>query len=409
MINEELTKNYSLKVLFGPMYGCELHLPENNYFLIVNPASGLQNTASESVTDNEHAVHYAENTLFIPCDLNSPNISLYLSDCYQDDIGDYFYIEIHDENGQSHKSSFRKNEVFIYGHIKLAIKNSDDEWADNINNHQSLPLIIDKEFDYVSMITKRKKFATVIAGILICTIFLLSGIFLFYKISENQQIITLSEALSGSPAPLEVVKDRDNKKIYILAHKSLEMAWAKEAIHKMNNKDNFPIILLSKSKIEIISELAKLGYPILQFDFSSPLDPVLAIHRALTPKEELDLRSIILKKIPYALNLEFIIKTKEQLLDDARQGLDRLNIHYRLINTSAGYSLVIRDNLSDNVLNSLYQFINNFTDQWGNTVITFPINLDENWLQNKSYVDSTKGYLFLNPRHWYFSLNNKDF
>lgn len=409
MINEELTKNHSLKILFGPMFGCELHLPANNYFLIVNPASRLQDKASELVTDSEHAVHYAENTLFIPCDLISPNISLYLSDCYQDDESFYFHIEIHDENGQNYKSTFRKNEVFIHEHIKLAIKDSDEEWSDDIKNYQSLPLITAIKTDNINTITSKKKLVTVLTALLISAILLFLGIFLFYKISADQQVISLSEALSGAPAPLEIVKGRENNKIYILAQKSLEMTWAKEAIHKMNNKDNFLIVLLSKNKIDLIDDLSKMGYPILQFDFSSAQYPVLAIHHALTPKEELDLRKVIFQKIPYALSLEFIVKTKEQLLSDARQGLDRLNISYRLIKTATGYSLVIRDNLSDNALNSLYQFISNFTQQWGNAVITFPINLDENWLQNKSYVDSSKGYLFLNPRHWYFPLNNKEF
>lgn len=409
MINEESTKNHSLKILFGPMFGCELHLPANDYFLIVNPASRLQDKTSELVTDSEHAVYYAENTLFIPCDLISPNISLYLSDCYQDDEGFYFHIEIHDENGKNYKSSFRKNEVFVHEHIKLAIKDSDQEWSDDIKNYQSLPFITAIETDNVNLITNKKKLATILTALLISTILLFLGVFLFYKISADQQVISLSEALSGAPAPLEVVKGRENKKIYILAQKSLEMTWAKEAIHKMNNRDNFLIVLLSKNKTDLIDDLTKMGYPILQFDFSSPQHPVLAIHRTLTPEEELDLRKVTFQKIPYALSLEFIVKTKQQLLSDARQGLDRLNIHYRLINTATGYSLVTRDNLSDNALNSLYQFISNFTQQWGNTVITFPINLDENWLQNKSYVDSARGYLFLNPRHWYFPLNNKEF
>jgi len=187
------------------------------------------------------------------------------------------------------------------------------------------------------------------------------------------------------------------------------MEWAKEAINKMHIQENIFLVLLSKNKKDIIDELSQMGYPVLQFDYSSPEHPVLAIYRTLTHQEEIDLIKITLQKIPYALSINFIIKTKEQLVQDARQGLDKLNVHYRLISTATGYSLVIRDALSDNTLQSLYEFISIFNQQWGDIVITFSINLDENWLQNKSYLDSTKGYLFLNPRHWYFPLNNKEF
>ncbi|MCS3431552.1 PrgH/EprH family type III secretion apparatus protein [Klebsiella sp. BIGb0407] len=409
MINEELNKNYSLKVLFGPMFGCELQLPEHDYFLIINPASSLQDKNSELVSDSEHAAYYTTSTLYIPCDIASPNISLHLSACNQDDEGVYFDIEIHDENGNNYKSSLRENDIFIHEHIKLAIKQSDKEWSEDIKNYHALQFITADENDNSQKIANKKRLATVLVILLVGTILLCLSIFAFNKISADQHIISLSEALSGAPAPLEVVKGRENKNIYILAHKSREMEWAKEAIHKMNNQDNLLIILLNKKKIDIIENLSKIGYPVLQFDYNSPLHPVLAIYRSLTPQEEIDLSKIVLKKIPYALSIDFVVKTKEQLVRDARQGLDRLNIHYRLINTSTGYSLVIRDSLSDHTLNSLYEFINNFTEKWGNIIVTFSINLDENWLQNKSYVDSTKGYLFLNPRHWYFPLNNKDF
>ncbi|WP_299999385.1 PrgH/EprH family type III secretion apparatus protein [uncultured Cedecea sp.] len=409
MINEELTKNYSLKILFGPMFGCELNLPENDYFLIINPASSLQNKSSEFTLDSEHATSYTANTLYIPCDLTSPNISLHLSECGQDDNGCYFDIEIHDENGNSYKSLLRENEVFIHEHIRLAIKNSDNEWSENIKKNHIVPVIESTFHDNTINNTKKKRLIFFFAGIFISIIILFFSIFIFYKKPGDQQVISLNEALSGAPAPLEVVKGREDKNIYILAQKSREMTWATEAVHKMNNHDNFLVVLLSKNKIELIDELSKLGYPVLQFDYRLPQHPVLAIYRTLTPQEEIDLKEIILKRIPYALSIDFIVKTKEQLLKIAQQGLDRLNIHYKLIDTTAGYSLVVRDTLSDNMLNSLHEFINGYIQNWGETAITFSINLDEDWLRNKSYVDSAKGYLFLNPRHWYFPLNNKDF
>lgn len=411
MINENLNNNYSLKVLFGPMFGCELHLPENDYFLIINPALNLQDKTSELVSgrEHEHAAYYAKSTLYIPCELSSPNISLHLSERYQDDEGFYFNIEIHDENGNNHKLSLRENDVFIHGHIRLAVKHSDDEWSEDIKHFRSLPLKADTENYNTQNTTSKKRVISILAVLFLSAILLFLSIFIYYKISADQQVISLSELLSGAPSTLEVVKGRENKNIYILAQKSRELEWAKEAINKMNNQDNLSLILLSKNKKDIIDELSQMGYPALQLDYSSPQNPVLALYRTLNHQEEIDLIKTTLQKIPFALNIEFIIKTKEQLVIDARQGLDKLNVHYRLIKTATGYSLVIRDALSDNTLNSLYEFIRIFTQQWGSNVITFPITLDENWLQNKSYLDSAKGYLFLNPRHWYFPLNNKEF
>jgi len=409
MINEEIKKNYSMKILFGPMFGCELHLPANDYFLIINPALALLDKNIELEPEHEHAACYATNTLYIPCDLASPNISLRLSESFIDDGYTYFDIEIHDENGCNYKTSFRKNDVFTHEYIKLAVKCSDEEWSDEIKNyHTLLPAIeINSEDGQKSTNKKRRLVGFLLTLVIITTLFFLT-IFGYYKISTDQQVISLSEALSGAPTPLEIVKGRESKKIYILAHKSREMEWAKEAIYKMKDRDNLILVLLSQRKIDIIGELFHLGYPVLQLNYSSSNESFLSVYRSLTANEEVNLKKLILQKMPYAESVNFIIKTKEQLIRDARQGLDRLNIPYRMINTATGYSLVIRDALSDNSLNSLHDFIKEFNQQWGNTVITFSINLDENWLQNKSYVDSAKGYLFLNPRHWYFPLNNKE-
>lgn len=398
-----------MKVLFGPMFGCELHLPANDYFLIINPALALLDKNTELASDHEHAACYTASTLYIPCDLASPNIMLRLSEFSQDDGDIYFDIEIYDENGSNYKASFRENDIFTHEHIRLAVKSSDEEWSDNIKNyHATLPIaVVDNDKNHNKI--NKKRWFSIFYGLLIIVTILFLTTFIYYEISAEQQVISLSEVLSGAPAPLEIIKGRENKNIYILAQKSREMEWAKEAIHKMKNQDNLFLILLSKNKIDTIDELTKIGYPVLQFDFSLPKSPSLAIYRSLTPTEEVKLKNLALQKIPYAENLNFIIKTKEQLLRDARQGLDRLNIHYRLINTTTGYSLIIRDSLSDHSLNSLHEFMDKFNQQWGNTIITFSINLDENWLQNKSYVDSSRGYLFLNPRHWYFPLNNKEF
>lgn len=146
----------------------------------------------------------------------------------------------------------------------------------------------------------------------------------------------------------------------------------------------------------------------MQIDYTKPQHPVIILWQDLSPIQQEKLTSLALQKIPFALDIQVFIKNKQQLLQDARQGLDRMHINYRQINSSSGYALVIRDALSDNALSALQRFINDFNRQWGTHIINFSINLNENWLENKSYLDSSNGYLFLNPRHWYFPLKQGD-
>ncbi|CCP07019.1 Protein prgH [Erwinia amylovora MR1] len=229
----------------------------------------------------------------------------------------------------------------------------------------------------------------------------------FYKVNDYENhVLTLNETLSDVSFPFDIVKDRDNRFIYILVSNLHDLEWLKEALFKLKEKTSVVPVWISQQKKIVVSQLLQVGYPVLQLVYNTPLKPVIAVSRQLTSNEEESLKIAVLKNIPYATEVGIIIKSKEQLLSDARNGLDRLNIHYRQINTNTGYSLIVRDALSDVVISTLRHFIKEFEFKWGNNIVNFSINLDENWLVNKSYIDSTNGYLFLNPQHWYFPINS---
>ncbi len=127
-------KKFTMKVLFGPMFGCELHLPASEYFLIIGQGLAFQEASSTILTSGEHAATYTQNTLFIPCDMPSPNIILHLSAMSRDENGHEGYcIEVQgcDKN---FSVLLKENELFVYEHICFAIKRCEDEWSDDIKN-----------------------------------------------------------------------------------------------------------------------------------------------------------------------------------------------------------------------------------------------------------------------------------
>lgn len=406
----EAQKKFTLKVLFGPMFGCELHLPADDYFLIINPGPALQDTSAAPMTTGEHAAAYTQNTLYLPCDMPSPNIILRLSaPCEDEESKGGYRLEVQGVE-KSYPALLNENEVFVHEHIRFAIKRSEDEWPEDIKNF-NLPPANDAEFseqDQLEEFNAKRNHTLIIGSIILLLLMLTAAVIWYKKLDNDRQVLTLNEALAGAPMPLDIVRGRDDNLIYILATQFQAMEWAQEALFKLQEKNTVVPVWLSQQRNEVITQLAKAGYPVLQIDYSKPQHPVIALYRGLTPQEDKQFKSAALQKIPFALDIRTQVKTKSQLLQEARQGLDRLHIYYRQINTSGGYALVIRDALSDNALRALQRFIKNFNHQWGTRVINFSINLDENWLQDKSYLDSSNGYLFLNPRHWYFPLKKGD-
>lgn len=407
--HDENQHSYTMKLLFGPMFGCELHLPAVDYFIIINPGQALLDNAVTLASSQGHAAHYTYNTLYIPCDTVSPNIILRLSQSldYSEESG--FRVEIHDING-SFNTAINEKEIFTYKHICFTLKCSKETWPEEIQNFNPLP-VVDAAFsdrDFIKVFNT-KKWQTIVLGSVILAILLVVASVIWYKKGEyDRQILTLNEALAGAPFQLEIVKGRNNKDIYILAAKLQAMEWVRVAFLKLKKNTNVMPIWLTQQQRNTITHLSNAGYSVLQIDFSSPQHPQIGVYRQLTVNEQESLKTAVLQSIPFALDVGITLKTKNQLLKDARQGLDRLNLRYRQIETSTGYALIVRDALSDNALNGLRKFIRDFKNQWGEKVVTFAINLDENWLKNKSYIDSSNGYLFLHPRHWYFPLKQGD-
>ncbi|MEB5957504.1 PrgH/EprH family type III secretion apparatus protein [Escherichia coli] len=401
---------YTMKVLFGPMFGCELHLPADDYFLIIAPGLALKDNVTTSLSAMDHAATYTQKTLYIPCETPSPNLILHLLEqADKDGIGVGYHIEIQDESN-SHPVALRENEVFTYQHIRFAIKRNEDEWSEHIKNF-TLPSVHDDEFSSQKMheSLKNKRHQTLIICTIILIMSLLTASVIWYrKLEHEQQLFNLNEVIGSAPFPLEIVRGHNDKFIYVLAKEYQAMEWVQEALFKRQENKTVVPVWLPKQKKEIIEQLSKAGFPVLQIDFTKPQHPIIALWQDLSTQEIEDLNVAALQQIPFALDIRTTIKTKVQLLQDARQGLDRLHIYYRQINTPTGYALVVRDALSDSALSALLYFIKNFNHQWGNRIINFSVNLDENWLQNKSYLDSSNGYLFLNPHHWYFPLKQGD-
>ncbi|MBZ2400159.1 PrgH/EprH family type III secretion apparatus protein [Erwinia amylovora] len=404
-ITDSRQPNYTLKILFGPMFGCELHLPADDYFLIINPAYALHDKTAPLESSHEHAAHYTRNTLYVPGDAESPNVTLFLSGYADNDGVSGFRTEINDESG-SYESTIYENQVFTLGPVHFALKRCADEWSDEIRQfNQSTASNIEHTDKQFAGSDKKKKILTIfLTTTLLLVLLVLASLIGLNKFESKQRVLTLSEALAGSPSPLYIVKARDNQNIYVLAHHFQEMEWAKEALLKLKENPDVIPLWLKEQKLTVVTQLQHSGYPVLQIDYGSPQHPVLAVYRQLTTAEVAGLKAAALRHIPFALDVSVKVRTKNQLLQEARQGLDRLHIPYRQIATSTGYGLITRDALNDSALSNLKYFIQEFNHQWGNSIISFSINLDDNWLQDKSYVDSSDGYLFMNPRHWYFPI-----
>lgn len=398
---------FTLKILFGPMFGCELSLPADDYFFNIHPGIRQHNICNDTQKEIENLASFTCKTLYIPCESDSPNLLLHLSKKSKTDGKQGYIIDILSIDG-SISTLIEENVIFQHKNIRLAFKKNENKWSEEIstcNWHKKNISISSSEID----IQKENfiKLNKITYCFLTMIILFICGLVFWYKHSQqSNNVVSLNAALAGSPAPLKIIKSDNN--IYIFGDGYQEIAWLNEVLYKMNEGDKVTPVWTQKMRKEVIKKLHNKGFPALQLDLTMPEFPQLYTYRKLDNEQEASLKEQAHQMLPYAKHIDVFFKEKELLVKEAQHGLERIQIPYLRISTGTGYALIIKDDLSDSSINSLNGFITEFYNQWGDQIVNFSINMNENTLKDKSYFNAKEGYIFISPQHWYFPLNKKD-
>lgn len=402
--NEAGELSYTLKILFGPMYGSDLILPPKTYSIIIGRSQSLMIDAQGD--EQGHACQYAHNTLFIPYEARHINMTLHLPASDETvakgkdgDEGDYA-LEINDPEAPQQRW-VTHNAVFSDGDIHFAIKRSEEEWHQDISEFkQPTPNHPPARDTSAAWDTLRKRRVLVASVLAIFMLLIAAAIGVRYY-RTSHQIISLTAALAGSPSPVTLLQGNDGK-IYALARQYRDLQWLNAALAKRPNAAEVVPLWLTQVSQDITNTLRLEGVPVLRLDMAHPDSPVLLVLEGMTPAKQSALRKKLLAMLPFAKSLEFRSFSKNFLVQQARQALDRMHIVYRQVATPFGLSYLIHDQLNDNTMAELQGFMEAYYSQWGSEFITFSINLDENWLLDKSYLAAPNGYVFVNPHNWYF-------
>jgi len=392
-------QNFTLKLLFGPMFGCELNLLAEDYFLITGYETprGIE----DDVVHEHHAAAFATNTLYIPSSAEAPNITLHLSECLSSRDPDVFSMELHDEKDVT-RESVKLNTLISRGIIRFAVKRSEEEW--------NLP-IIDADLPTPEKQKANKNFKKIIAtrrfliaGGGMATLLLLAAVFFGFNLNkETPNLHPLEELVAHTPGTVSLLKSRQGDRIFLLTENFETLEWIKASLSRSPDIKNAVPALINDEEQQALSDLITAGYPALQVNLQHPLQPSLSLYQAVPVRDVMKIKKTVMQSLPFAKSVQVQIKDKKQLLESATQGLDRLHIVYEMHSAPSGYTLAINGDLHDTTLNDIESFIRNFYRQWGDNFIHFSVNPNENLLHDKSYVTSQGGYVFLGPKQWYFT------
>lgn len=389
-----------VRLLSGLLRGCEFTLPLGKTLFLVND--------EDTIKQQHQGTVLADNTIFIPARDNGCNFELLVSD---DDAQPVILREIQEVDDLDQEESIPEkaipaNEIITVGEQKLAWRNSNDVFSDEILGElgdKDIPPTDTQNDEELNPPVKHSWWKWLV-------IFIILGCFLFasyiYLTETQRQISSVSDFLDGGVGHYNIVSGKD-KKIYIIASNNKSAEWATQSMVRVPQPYHTQVLASGTEALRIGKWIeSNWPYVILQrIILDNPKQPVLELSSERTKLNELDRKNLIASVtsiIPYADNVVIKKVSDKRIKMLARDGLEKMALSFTEIKNSNSVTFVIRGAIEDGELERIKSFITEYHKVWGMKYVQFALELKNDWLKGKSYKYGEQGYVKLAPGHWYF-------
>ncbi|PXX53999.1 type III secretion system protein PrgH/EprH [Pseudomonas sp. LAMO17WK12:I10] len=374
-----------LKILNGPMQGCEFFLERPRTLFVVG-SEAMFCVAERLATVPEDAI-------YIPLEREGFNFEVLLGD--QVELT-YDLRLFSGEEVQEKTCEFQT--IQEAGGLRISVKLASEEWAQVLDLSPS-PV---KQYAIQSSWFDRS-WRYVFAGVAL--LLMLGSIWLGNRLLQPNAESTVETLIAGSNSTMTVLRGRDGL-VYALANSERDANWGRQVLVR-NGYAATQVLTTSQERMRLEKVLDELE-PQLAFhylDFSDPASPRLLVSNQRTLLT-LDLRtrleSELLKATPYASAFYVQGSDDEEFELKAEQGLKRLGIPFMLQRNTDSVNFSVAGSFDDTELYALTDYIERFQQQWGARYVYFSVELKDDWLKGKSFQYGSQSYIKMTPASWYF-------
>lgn len=351
---------YYLYVLNGPLKGTKTSLISHHYSIFLYNNKKGKNSSNTNKID-----------LYIPFDDDSSNAIIDVSlDKNNDENNKYILKNNKLENKEINKLTLDKP-IFFNEKPVLLISKSDDL---NIN---TLKLSLKKE--------KTKIYPIVFISIF----FLMFVLFISYYCLKDNEIIDKGRDIQPQLSSLHYKGSNHHLCLY---DDSLP-----EWINPENKTDKYIYVDMKKIRNALIDTPVKINHLILS-DKEKP--KVIFIYQNESEKEKEI--SIIQQQFPDDCAPEIISLPMDNLINEINKISFIKNTDYEIKKDKNRIILLFNTNLSYQEKSVLNQFIKKQTSFFGRKFIFYQENIGKPELQNKTALQESNGYIFIDNKHLYF-------
>lgn len=376
----------TLRLLNGPLRGCEFELPAGKTLFLVG--------ADQALADPRQLPELPADAIYLPWQEGGVNFEIL--------VGETIRLRELGQDGANEREATLNQRIRI-GSLELALRAEHMDWS---------PEVLRQPQNGAEPAPARPRRAGLRAWAWLALLPAIGGLAwlaLDYQASQNLpqlQAEQLSALLGGDSGRFEVMQGHDGL-LYVATQNERDRAWARQAALRADFP-NPPQVILAGLENERLSRWLAASYPGLAYfrlQLRDPRHPSLWISRqraALQAPDKLRLRAQLAEQLPYAEKVEIIDMDDNEAAKQAEAGLASLALPFRRQNQADSITFIISGELEDGALQGLRQFIDGYTRQWGSRYAQFAIELKDDKLKGKSFLYGDQGYVKQDAGHWVF-------
>ncbi|EXF96159.1 type III secretion apparatus protein PrgH [Pseudomonas fluorescens HK44] len=373
-----------LRILNGPLQGCEFPLNEPRTLFIVAPVDVLgKSTCPVSVPPD---------AIFVPLDHGGCNFEVLLEEAVPGGVT----VRLLDEPTETRHCLFQRREHI--GDLQIVLRSHDQDWAPESLGMQRPPSLVATRRPWTRN-TPAKWFG---GGLALSVLVASVGV---WSLPEPTPETDVRALITGVSAEVEVVNGRDQS-IYVLVSSERDAGWSRQVL--MRNNLLTGKVLVKDQERRRLEQLLVDHDPQLAWhslDLKDPSVPRLLIsaqRNVLTPSMQTRLVNALLEATPYARDVTVQVQNDTLLATLAQEGLQRLALGFSRVDHDHSVTFAVEGNLRDSELAAARHYIDGFYRQWGDRYVHFAIDLKDDSLKGKSFQTGPLGYIKMTSSSWHF-------
>ncbi|ALS59868.1 PrgH/EprH family type III secretion apparatus protein [Pandoraea norimbergensis] len=387
---ESVQHSAVLRLLTGPMRGCEFTLTEGVTLFVIGP--------SDPAVDRGWQADMPPNAIYVPMDGEGDNFEVLVD---HDDRPGLFVRVLSDVAGR--EVAIDATQIAEIGDVCIGVRRVNEPWS----THVSRSMCAQRgPSDAVQHSVGRRRWQQMFWGTLLLAV-LAGGVWFYVRSAPQRQAEGIAEYLETIGGRAQVLPGTDGM-MYVLTEDSAQrLSLTRILGAAVIQREGLVVLALDEENERITQwiDASRNQVPYFKLYFDDPAAPELWVgkqHFRLSEHEATQFRSLLHEKMPYAKRVSIVPHDEADASNEAEDALKRQMVPFLRTDTPEGVTFHISAELDDVQLRRLYSFMQSFAKRWGTKLVRFNVDLRDDWTGQKSYAYGTMAYIKEGPHQWQF-------